>query len=59
MAIYTPCDTLLLAQIRDSLILIPYEYIVSTPQGKGQLILSELSSCSTRFHPPFASTRGT
>lgn len=46
MAIYTVCDALLLTPIRDGLNLIPYEYIVSTPQGKGQLILSEFTGCS-------------
>lgn len=46
MAIYTVCDALLLTPIRDGLNLIPYEYLVSTPQGKGQLILSEFTGCS-------------
>lgn len=46
MAIYSVCDVLLLTPIRDGLNLIPYEYIVSTPQGKGQLILSEFTGCS-------------
>lgn len=46
MAIYSVCDALLLTPIRDGLNLIPYEYIVSTPQGKGQLILSEFTGCS-------------
>lgn len=46
MALYSVCDALLLTPIRDGLNLIPYEYIVSTPQGKGQLILSEFTGCS-------------
>lgn len=46
MALYTVCDALMLTPIRDGLNLIPYEYIVSTPQGKGQLILSEFTGCS-------------
>jgi trehalose 6-phosphate synthase/phosphatase len=46
MAVYAVCDALLLTPIRDGLNLIPYEYIVSTPQGKGQLILSEFTGCS-------------
>lgn len=46
MALYTVCDALLLTPIRDGLNLIPYEYIVATPQGKGQLILSEFTGCS-------------
>lgn len=46
MAIYSVCDALLLTPIRDGLNLIPYEYLVSTPQGKGQLILSEFTGCS-------------
>lgn len=46
MALYAVCDALLLTPIRDGLNLIPYEYIVSTPQGKGQLILSEFTGCS-------------
>lgn len=46
IAIYSVCDALFLTPIRDGLNLIPYEYIVSTPQGKGQLILSEFTGCS-------------
>lgn len=46
IAIYSVCDALLLTPIRDGLNLIPYEYLVSTPQGKGQLILSEFTGCS-------------
>lgn len=46
VAIYSVCDAMLLTPIRDGLNLIPYEYIVSTPQGKGQLILSEFTGCS-------------
>lgn len=46
MAIYSVCDAMLLTPIRDGLNLIPYEYLVSTPQGKGQLILSEFTGCS-------------
>jgi trehalose 6-phosphate synthase/phosphatase len=46
MALYTICDALVLTPIRDGLNLIPYEYIVSTPEGKGQLILSEFTGCS-------------
>jgi len=46
MAIYKVCDALLLTPIRDGLNLIPYEYIISTIQGKGQLILSEFTGCS-------------
>lgn len=46
MAIYKVCDGLLLTPIRDGLNLIPYEYIISTMQGKGQLILSEFTGCS-------------
>lgn len=46
VAIYSVCDALFLTPIRDGLNLIPYEYIVSTPQGKGQLILSEFTGCS-------------
>lgn len=46
MAIYTVCDALLLTPIRDGLNLIPYEYIISTIPGKGQMILSEFTGCS-------------
>jgi trehalose 6-phosphate synthase/phosphatase len=46
MALYTVCDALVLTPIRDGLNLIPYEYIVATPEGKGQLILSEFTGCS-------------
>lgn len=46
IALYSVCDALLLTPIRDGLNLIPYEYIVSTPQGKGQIILSEFTGCS-------------
>lgn len=46
IAIYSVCDSLLLTPVRDGLNLIPYEYIVCTPQGKGQLILSEFTGCS-------------
>lgn len=46
VAIYSVSDAMLLTPIRDGLNLIPYEYIVSTPQGKGQLILSEFTGCS-------------
>lgn len=46
IAIYRACDALFLTPVRDGLNLIPYEYIVSAPQGKGQLILSEFTGCS-------------
>lgn len=46
IAIYSVCDALFLTPVRDGLNLIPYEYIVSTPQGKGQMILSEFTGCS-------------
>lgn len=46
IAIYRVCDALFLTPVRDGLNLIPYEYIVSTPNGKGQLILSEFTGCS-------------
>lgn len=46
ISLYTCCHALMLTPIRDGLNLIPYEYIVSTPEGKGQLILSEFTGCS-------------
>uniref|UniRef100_A0A7S1TLK9 Alpha,alpha-trehalose-phosphate synthase (UDP-forming) n=1 Tax=Erythrolobus australicus TaxID=1077150 RepID=A0A7S1TLK9_9RHOD len=46
IAIYSEADALLLTPIRDGLNLIPYEYIVSSGNGKGQLILSEFTGCS-------------
>eukprot|EP00183_Erythrolobus_madagascarensis_P002453 CAMPEP_0185849246 /NCGR_PEP_ID=MMETSP1354-20130828/3803_1 /TAXON_ID=708628 /ORGANISM="Erythrolobus madagascarensis, Strain CCMP3276" /LENGTH=987 /DNA_ID=CAMNT_0028549735 /DNA_START=124 /DNA_END=3087 /DNA_ORIENTATION=- len=46
IAIYSEADALLLTPIRDGLNLIPYEYIASAGQGKGQLILSEFTGCS-------------
>ncbi|CAN8075795.1 unnamed protein product [Agarophyton chilense] len=46
IAIYTACDALFLTPIRDGLNLIPYEYLVATPDSYGQLILSEFTGCS-------------
>eukprot|EP00172_Hildenbrandia_rubra_P003130 Plantae.Rhodophyta-Hildenbrandia_rubra.ctg4638.p1 GENE.Plantae.Rhodophyta-Hildenbrandia_rubra.ctg4638~~Plantae.Rhodophyta-Hildenbrandia_rubra.ctg4638.p1 ORF type:complete len:980 (-),score=167.09 Plantae.Rhodophyta-Hildenbrandia_rubra.ctg4638:1410-4349(-) len=57
LALYSVIDALLLTTVRDGLNLIPYEYIVTTPEGKGQLILSEFTGCSralssaTRVNP--------
>lgn len=46
LALYSIMDALVLTPIRDGLNLIPYEYIVSTSEGKGQLVLSEFTGCS-------------
>ncbi|KAA8497702.1 Alpha,alpha-trehalose-phosphate synthase UDP-forming 5 [Porphyridium purpureum] len=46
IAIYTEADALLLTPIRDGLNLIPYEYILCSGSGRGQLILSEFTGCS-------------
>eukprot|EP00180_Rhodochaete_pulchella_P001125 Plantae.Rhodophyta-Rhodochaete_pulchella.ctg1943.p1 GENE.Plantae.Rhodophyta-Rhodochaete_pulchella.ctg1943~~Plantae.Rhodophyta-Rhodochaete_pulchella.ctg1943.p1 ORF type:complete len:757 (+),score=135.16 Plantae.Rhodophyta-Rhodochaete_pulchella.ctg1943:263-2272(+) len=46
IAYYRLFDVLLLTPIRDGLNLVPYEYIASTSQQKGQLILSEFTGCS-------------
>lgn len=46
VAIYSVSDIFFLTPIRDGLNLIPYEYIVSANEGKGQLILSEFTGCS-------------
>ncbi|KAI0559882.1 Trehalose 6-phosphate synthase family GT20 / Trehalose 6-phosphate phosphatase [Gracilaria domingensis] len=46
IAIYSACDAMLLTPIRDGLNLIPYEYLVATPDSYGQLILSEFTGCS-------------
>jgi len=46
LAIYSEADALLLTPVRDGLNLIPYEYIVCSGDGKGQLILSEFTGCS-------------
>eukprot|EP00187_Rhodella_violacea_P003014 CAMPEP_0174911058 /NCGR_PEP_ID=MMETSP0167-20121228/75179_1 /TAXON_ID=38298 /ORGANISM="Rhodella maculata, Strain CCMP736" /LENGTH=958 /DNA_ID=CAMNT_0016155485 /DNA_START=81 /DNA_END=2957 /DNA_ORIENTATION=- len=46
IAIYGITNALMLTPIRDGLNLIPYEYILCAPEGKGQLILSEFTGCS-------------
>lgn len=46
LALYSIMDALVVTPIRDGLNLIPYEYIVSTSEGKGQLVLSEFTGCS-------------
>ncbi|KAK4523787.1 hypothetical protein GAYE_SCF00G1683 [Galdieria yellowstonensis] len=46
VAMYSRADAFFLTPIRDGLNLVPYEYIVSASEGKGQLILSEFTGCS-------------
>eukprot|EP00184_Porphyridium_aerugineum_P004640 CAMPEP_0184695282 /NCGR_PEP_ID=MMETSP0313-20130426/2971_1 /TAXON_ID=2792 /ORGANISM="Porphyridium aerugineum, Strain SAG 1380-2" /LENGTH=983 /DNA_ID=CAMNT_0027153713 /DNA_START=336 /DNA_END=3287 /DNA_ORIENTATION=- len=46
LALYSEADALLLTPIRDGLNLVPYEYILCSGSGKGQLILSEFTGCS-------------
>uniref|UniRef100_A0A7S1T975 Alpha,alpha-trehalose-phosphate synthase (UDP-forming) n=2 Tax=Compsopogon caeruleus TaxID=31354 RepID=A0A7S1T975_9RHOD len=46
VALYSIIDTLFLTPLRDGLNLVPYEYIISASEGKGQLVLSEFTGCS-------------
>ncbi|KAK4534121.1 hypothetical protein CDCA_CDCA01G0146 [Cyanidium caldarium] len=46
VAIYSLADMVFLTPIRDGLNLVPYEYVVSAAENKGQLILSEFTGCS-------------